>query len=272
MSRTHPPIVQAAAQGDLAAVTYLLAEGVPVDTCGEWEETDDRGSYEKSWTWKTDTALCAATRGGHTAVVRALLAAGANPNFSVCNRCDVHETARSIAKTLQASHPECAQALLGPAFEEQRLETEAAWAQASAVPSLFELSAHELRLCVARQRHGDLPLDAMYSIAGLLEACQPWALACVPEGLRERVAGVWEVRNEGCAAAASKSCLKLGGLYLRGEGVSVDEAAAVRCGALRCEGCAAAQRRTPQTACDTMLSMAAARATTATSTRPRATR
>jgi hypothetical protein len=232
MSRTHPPIVQAAAQGDLAAVTRLLAQGVPVDACGEWEETEEKFHYDKSWTWKSDTALCAATRGGHTAVVQALLAAGADPSFRVCNRCDVHETPRSIAKAAQAAHPECAQALLGPAFEEQRLEAEAAWAVARAAlaPSLFELSAHALLVAVASERLDGLPLDTLYFMERVLEACEPAALTCVPEGLRDRVADAWRGAKEASARQqerGSKECLKLGGLYVHGEGVAADEAAAV---------------------------------------------
>ena len=80
----HPLIVLAAGEGDLATVRHLLAECVDVDSCGSWTETEDKGFYEKSWTWSSDTALCAAVRGGHTAVVAALLAAGANPSFEVC--------------------------------------------------------------------------------------------------------------------------------------------------------------------------------------------
>jgi hypothetical protein len=71
----------------------------------------------------------------------------------------------------------------------------------------------------------------MYTLEDhLLEASQPAALACVPEGLRERVASAWRgaKKRAGKQQAASAACLKLGDLYLRGPGVAVDEAAAVR--------------------------------------------
>lgn len=232
MPRAHPPIVIAAAQGDLATVTQLLAAGVPVDACEQWEETEEKyGGYDKSWTWHSDTALCAAVRGGHTDVALALLAAGADPEFRVCNVCDKHETPRGIAVEVLAKHPACAQALLGPAFEEQRAKAEAAWAAAS--PSLFERAACELRVAKALELAAKslecsdeaLPYSSLWTFDSLLEASASASLACVPEGLRKLVKEAW--RHADSRAQASRECITLGHLFLRGEGVAVDEAAAI---------------------------------------------
>jgi TPR repeat protein len=225
----HPRIVLAAGKGDLATVSRLLAKGTPVDSCGRWTEVEDRGFYEKSWTWDSDTALCAAVRGGHTEVVRVLLAAGANPTFRVCNMCDVFETPHSIALEVRTVHPACAQVLLGDAFQEQQNKAEAAWAATLDSPAtLLELAAHELRVVKACELVGALPLNALYSIDQMLKACAPSTLACVPEQMRKSVKRAWR-----CADArvkkqrtASEACLALGNLYLRGEGVALDEAAA----------------------------------------------
>ena len=176
----HPPIVVAAGQGDLSTVRALLAEGIAVDSCGKWTEVEDRGFYKASCERDTDTALCAAVRGGHAEVVAALLAAGANPTYDVratraepcsarewlqvalslnccafaqvCNQRKVFETPRSIAQSVRAAHPACAQLLLGPAFEEQRRKAEAAWTATRGAPSsLFELAARELLVCEATE-------------------------------------------------------------------------------------------------------------------------
>ncbi len=225
----HPPIVLAAAKGDLATVRRLLEEGVPVDSCGSWTESEDKGAYEKSWDWNSDTALCAAVRGGHTELVRVLLSAGASPTFRVCNACDHHETPRGIAKAVQAAHPACAQLLLSDAFEELRAKAEAAWAATIGTPAtLFELAARELRIAKACELVGELPLSAMHTLDLLFTACAPSTLARVPEMLRERVTSAWRSMEKRTIAqkAASEACLALGHLYLRGEGVTVDEAAA----------------------------------------------
>ena len=156
----------------------------------------------------------------------------------MCNRCDVHETPRSIALAVQAEHPACAQLLLGPAFEEQLRTAENAWTMTRcASVSLFELAAQELLTCKAFELVAPPPpppaappppppLSAMHSLEDLLEACIPSALACVPDALRERVASVWPRAKERASrqAVASAECLKLGTLYLRGEGVPAEEA------------------------------------------------
>jgi len=251
----HPPIVVAAAAGDLAAVRRLLAEGVGVDSCGKWTETEDKvcavsraetrlslracadsgapsqGFYDKSWDWDSDTALCAAVRGGHTEVVQALLDAGASPTFKVCNFCDKHETPRTIALEVQSKHPACAQLLLGPAFEEQRSKVEAEWAACDdpSAASLFELAARELLVCTATEKIGEVALTSMNTMELLLKACRPLALLCVPDTLHKRVESVWSRAKIRAAEQEQMSaeCIGLGHLYLRGEGVAVDEAAAL---------------------------------------------
>ena len=233
MPRAHPPIVTAAGRGDLATVTQLLAAGVPVDSSDQWVETEEKHGYNKSWTWHSDTALCAAVRGGHTDVAVALLAAGADPEFGVCNVCDKHETPRGIAKEVLAKHPECAQALLGPAFEEQRAKAEAALALAS--PSLFERAACELRIAHALElaakslERSDeaLPYASLWDVGRVFEASESTLLACVPEGLRTLVKDAWKHATLRKHSLPSRECITLGHLYLRGEGVAADEAAAV---------------------------------------------
>lgn len=76
----------------------------------------------------------------------ALLAAGADPHTSVCNTCDVHETPASIARSVKAKHPACAQLVLRVLFAEQCAKAEAACAKLRrcALPSLLELTAEEL--------------------------------------------------------------------------------------------------------------------------------
>ena len=102
----------AAAAGDLGTVRRLLEEGTAVDSSTTWEETEERAyGSNKSWTWQADTALCAAVRNGHTAVVQLLLDAGASTSVRVCNRCDVHETPLSIAAAVSADFHDCSHLL-----------------------------------------------------------------------------------------------------------------------------------------------------------------
>ena len=232
MSLAHPPIVVAAGRGDLATVERLLSEGVPVDSCFEWWETEDKGAYDKSWKWNADSALCAALRTGRTAVVRALLAAGANPLFSACNACDVHDTPRSIALAIRSAHPECALLLLTPAFDEVRLEAEAAWAEArqhAAGASLVALAANEVLLAQALEQLESLPIVTLHYTERVLEAVRPLALAAVHDTARKAVEAEWReaAKRGGTRERAAAAFIKLGDLYCRGDGVAVDEAAAV---------------------------------------------
>lgn len=233
MPLAHPPLVLAAARGDLQAVTHFLASGVPVDACARWTESEEKYFYTKSWDWDADTALCAAVRNGHAAVVRALLAAGADPLKSVCNSCDDHETPRSIASAVRATWPESSQLVLGPLFEKQRAKAEAACAAHAqldgALPSLFDLAAAALALRTA----GEL-LDAAaagtptHSLAGVIKAAQTGALERGPESLSGELQGVWmrAERRRSAANAAAAECARLAALYSKGEGVEADEAQA----------------------------------------------
>jgi len=175
-------------------------------------------------------------RGGHTDVVVALLAAGANPQFEVCNGGDNQETPRSIAKEVKAKHPACAQALLDPAFEEQRAKAEAILNLAC--PSIFELAACELRVATALQQvpksleqlsNQGLPYHILHEMGRVLEACESFSLACVPEEMCSLVKDAWKHANARARAQteASKAYITLGHLYVRGEGVAVNEDAAV---------------------------------------------
>jgi hypothetical protein len=84
-------------------------------------------------------------------------------------------------------------------------------------------------MCTAFELIKGLPLEKVYDTEQVFEACAPSALACAPETVRERVAGVWRADTERAWAqqVASEACLALTDLYLRGEGVAVGEAAAV---------------------------------------------
>lgn len=231
MPLAHPPIVVAAGRGDLATVERLLSNGTPVDSCFEWTETEDRGFYEKSWRWKADSALCAALHGGHAAVVRALLAAGASAGWSACNACDVHDTPRSIALAVRATHPECADLILTPAFDKVRLEAEAAWAKArqdAAGASLVALAAIELLFAQALVQVENLSVDTLHYTDSVLEAVRPLALAAVHDTARKAVQAEWREAAERVheRESAAENFIKLGELYISGDGVAVDEAAA----------------------------------------------
>ena len=103
----NPPIVRAALDGNMATVVAALDAGVAVDTCGTWVESEWKmGGYEKSWTWKKDTALTMACSQGNLPLVQLLLARGANPEHSVCNDEDVHYTGAKIAR--EHGHLTCA--------------------------------------------------------------------------------------------------------------------------------------------------------------------
>ena len=94
-----PPIVQAALDGNIAAVTALLDSGVDVDVCATWVESEWKmGGYDKEWTWKMDTALTMACSIGHLPLIQLLLDRGANPQHSVCNEADVHYGGAWIAR------------------------------------------------------------------------------------------------------------------------------------------------------------------------------
>ena len=100
-------IVKAALECKMDSVVALLDSGVAVDECATWVETEEKyGGYDKSWTWKMDTALSIACSQGHLPMVQLLLARGANPEHRVCIQADVHYTPAAIAR--QNGHSLCA--------------------------------------------------------------------------------------------------------------------------------------------------------------------
>ena len=103
----QPAIVKAALECKMDSVVALLDSGVAVDECATWVETEEKyGGYDKSWTWKMDTALSIACSQGHLPMVQLLLARGANPEHRVCIQADVHYTPAAIAR--QNGHSLCA--------------------------------------------------------------------------------------------------------------------------------------------------------------------
>ena len=91
-------IVRMATAGNLNGVKACIQRGDNIEACEEWTETDwsSSGFYEKSWTWKKDTALLAAGRFNHIEIVSLLLSHGANLDHRSCLRCDEHDTITSV--------------------------------------------------------------------------------------------------------------------------------------------------------------------------------
>jgi ankyrin repeat protein len=93
----EPALVEAAREGDAERVSELLASGAPFE-----EGVDARGEHGRS-------ALMAAAGGGHVEVVRALLAAGADPGATD------HAGSTALFYFPPGSDPEIAELLLAAA-------------------------------------------------------------------------------------------------------------------------------------------------------------
>ena len=100
----EPTIVRYARANNLDTVREIVEAAAPTDrpavvnASRRWTEVQEKWGYDKSWEWHGDTALVAAARCGHSAVVRYLLAEGlADPTLESCYIDDQHDSAESCA-------------------------------------------------------------------------------------------------------------------------------------------------------------------------------
>lgn len=90
--KVEPALVTAAKLGDLSRVKALVGSAATeaerrtlVNASKIWTEHDDKSWGDKTWEWHGDTALIAAARGGHHAIVKYLLCEGlADPTLRSC--------------------------------------------------------------------------------------------------------------------------------------------------------------------------------------------
>lgn len=90
--QAEPVLVTAARQGDLSRVVALVDSATTaaerrtlVNASKTWTEEDYKSWGVKTWEWHGDTALIAAARGGHHAIVKYLLCEGlADPTLQSC--------------------------------------------------------------------------------------------------------------------------------------------------------------------------------------------
>ena len=98
-SEGHPPIVEAAREGDTNRITEILDEDArAVNDRRMRKEISERNGYDKEWTWRDDTPLIAAARSGHSAAVKLLLERKADPFLEACPLDDVHVNAAAAVK------------------------------------------------------------------------------------------------------------------------------------------------------------------------------
>ena len=95
----HPPIVEAAREGDMKRIKGILGEDMgTVNDRRMRKEISERNGYDKEWTWWDDTPLIAAARSGHAAAVKLLLESKADPMLEACPLDDVNVNAAAAVK------------------------------------------------------------------------------------------------------------------------------------------------------------------------------
>lgn len=104
----HPPIVQAAATGDLKKIKRLLNNKekisevqykTHINKARIWKEVQEKWGYDKEWDWYDDTPLIAAVRNNQAEIVKFLLDTGyCDPCWESCPTDDVYETALKVAE------------------------------------------------------------------------------------------------------------------------------------------------------------------------------
>ena len=98
-TETHPPILEAAREGDVDPIKAILDAGTgTVDDRRMRKEISERNGCDKVWVWRDDTPLIAAARSGHTAAVKLLLETKAGPLLEACPLDDVHVNAAAAVK------------------------------------------------------------------------------------------------------------------------------------------------------------------------------
>eukprot|EP00746_Dinoflagellata_sp_MGD_P027808 gnl/MRDRNA2_/MRDRNA2_165705_c0_seq1.p1 gnl/MRDRNA2_/MRDRNA2_165705_c0~~gnl/MRDRNA2_/MRDRNA2_165705_c0_seq1.p1 ORF type:complete len:393 (-),score=60.31 gnl/MRDRNA2_/MRDRNA2_165705_c0_seq1:205-1383(-) len=104
--KVEPALVTAVTQGDLSRVIALVGSAVTdaerrmlVNASKIWTEEDYKSWGVKTWEWHGDTALIAAARGGHHAIVRYLLCEGlADPTLMSCPKENFYCKALDVAE------------------------------------------------------------------------------------------------------------------------------------------------------------------------------